>query len=372
VLVPPPFRPVADADQAPIFVVGTGRSGATLLRQMLDAHPRIHVTHEAAFYVYRAAAPPRASAREWLVRYFDTFSFAWLRVAPAEVLEELAAMPSPQRTADAARALMRRKARLRGKARFGEKNPLDVMNLGRIFADFADARVVHVVRDPRATVASMLRMPWAPPGVLLDAIFGALQARWLRPHRARVLEVRLEDLAADPRATMGAVLGFAGEPWDDAVLDHVRHASRDDVAPLPWFMSAATTAPSCDAPDGGWRETFDDVYGDLAPAAIRLVERVDRETMGRYGYAPARLAREPTAAESAALALREIPSAAGFARRLAAYRSAVGRHMRGEARVDPQRAFEATLRFNPAAWRFHPGLQVPRVPRPPPPDPAPP
>jgi hypothetical protein len=259
---------------------------------------------------------------------------------------------------------MRRKARLRGKPRFGEKNPLDVMNLGRIFSDFGDPRVVHVVRDPRATVASMLRMPWAPPGVLLNAVFGALQARWLRPHRERVLEVRLEDLAADPRATMGAVLAFAGEPWDDAVLDHVRHASRDDVAPLPWFMGAAASPPSRDAADGGWRRTFDDVYGDLAPAAIRLVERVDRSTMDRHGYAPARLAREPSAAESAALVRGELPGAVRLARSLAVYRRAVGRHMRGEARLDPQRAFEATLRFNPAAWRFHPGLEVPRVPRP--------
>ena len=365
-LVPPDRdRPVSDPDEAPIFVVGAGRSGTTLLRQMLDAHPRIHVTHEAAFYFYRSAAPRTATTRAWLERYFDTFSFAWLRVAPGEILEELATMPSTERTADAARAVMRRKARLRGKARFGEKNPLDVVNLGRIARDFADARVVHVVRDPRATVASMLRMPWAPPGALLNALFGLAQHAWLRPHVDRVLEVRLEDLAADPERVMRGVLRFAGEAWDGAVLDHVRHAGRDDVAPLPWFTGAVTTAPSRDAAGGRWHETYEAVYGDLASAAIRLVERVDRATMERYGYAPALLEREPTRADTAALVAREMPGAARLARRLTAYRRAVGRHMRGDARLDPQRAFEATLRFNPAAWRFHPGLAVPQVPRPP-------
>jgi len=350
-------RPVRDPDESPIFVVGAARSGTTLLRQMLDAHPRIHVTHESAVYFYRSAAPRAAPVREWLPRYMDTFSFAWLRVAPGEVLGELAAMPSRDRTVDAVRAVLRCKARLRGKPRFGEKNPLDALSLGRIFRDFADPRVVCMVRDPRATVASMLRMPWAPPGVALGALLGRLMHGRVQPFADRVLEVRLEDLAAEPRETMGAVLRFVGEPWDDAVLDHVRHASRDDVAPLPWFTGAAITPPARDVAEGSWRTS-------LSPAAIRLVERVDRDAMTRYGYAPGRLEREPAAADVAALALAELPAAARFARRLAAYRRAVGRHMSGRERLDPQRAFEATLRFNPDAWRSHPGLRVPSVPSP--------
>jgi hypothetical protein len=53
---------------APIFVIGTGRSGRTLLRQMLNAHPRIYITHEAFFYSYASQAKPGTSATEWLER----------------------------------------------------------------------------------------------------------------------------------------------------------------------------------------------------------------------------------------------------------------------------------------------------------------
>src|SRR5229473_3096029 len=43
---PPPCDSRLAMRQGPIFVVGTGRSGTTLLRFMLCAHPRIYITHE--------------------------------------------------------------------------------------------------------------------------------------------------------------------------------------------------------------------------------------------------------------------------------------------------------------------------------------
>ena len=67
------------------------RSGTTLLRQMLTAHPRIHITHEAGFYSYARHAPAGMRAAEWLELYFQTYSFAWMRLAPAVVRDALPA-----------------------------------------------------------------------------------------------------------------------------------------------------------------------------------------------------------------------------------------------------------------------------------------
>ena len=66
--------PELDSSLSPIFVVGTGRSGTTLLRTMLNAHPRIYLTHEASFYVAEVAAR-RLDGRAWLERYFESPSF---------------------------------------------------------------------------------------------------------------------------------------------------------------------------------------------------------------------------------------------------------------------------------------------------------
>ena len=135
-------------DDSPIFIIGTGRSGTTLLRQMLDAHPRIHITHESAIYFYRALAPRRTPVAGWLERYFDTFSFAWLRLDPDEIRRELSAQPAGMPDAAAVRALLRCAARRRGKPRYGEKDPLCTLSLAHIFADFPDPRVIYVAHAP--------------------------------------------------------------------------------------------------------------------------------------------------------------------------------------------------------------------------------
>ena len=114
-------------DDAPIFVVGTGRSGTTLLRLMLNAHPRIHLTHEASFYVGRQFLPRRFSASDWLERYFKSFSFAWLLIHPDEIREDLA-LTHPEgapREAfpDAYRSIMRAKAAHYSRPRYRDKTP---------------------------------------------------------------------------------------------------------------------------------------------------------------------------------------------------------------------------------------------------------
>jgi hypothetical protein len=89
-----------------------------------------------------------------------------------------------------------------------------------------DLRVVHLVRDPRATAYSWARSRRKDPALGLD--MGKLgpaasSMYWLRrnavieallrpPLRARYIRVRYEDFVADPRATAGALCALAGEP----------------------------------------------------------------------------------------------------------------------------------------------------------------
>jgi hypothetical protein len=343
-------------DDAPIFIIGTGRSGTTLLRQMLNAHPRIYITHEAFFNTYAQYTPKRVSASEWLELYFQTFSFAWMRVDPAEVRSELPAELPRERIAEAFRAVMRCKARQYEKPRFGEKSPLDVVNLGRIFRNFPDPRVIYIMRDPRATVASLKRMPFATSSTLLNSLLCAQQLTLLRPHLKHICEVKLEDLIADPRSVMQRVLAFVGEPWDEAVLDHTAHSPTDDVAPFPWFESAMHKAPRPDPGSPPWQS-------QLSPAWIRIIERINHFGMKHFGYPTAVLPREPGRLRQYLVQLGEVPALIASSHRARRLSRKIQAHFEGRRPYDPQQSMEDHLKTNPRAWALYPGFEMPRVPQ---------
>lgn len=347
------LRAVESVEESPIFVIGTGRSGTTLLRQMLNAHPNIHITHEAAFYSYSHHAPTGMTVDEWLKCYFDTFSFAWMRLDPREIRDAIPKDASIDRMREVYLAIMRAKAKQQGKSRFGEKNPLDTHNLPRIFADFPDARIVCIMRDPRPTVLSFNRMPFGTTSTMLNAQICRVQYQHIKPYLDRILEVRLEDLSADPRSTMQSILNYIGEPWDDAVLDHVSHSKADDVPPLPWFVGATQRAPN--RRESGARE-------ELEPVWTRIVEWVNQESMTRYGYKPAQLTREPNRWDYVRAFLGDVPGMAEAAYRLLSMKRLLDRHFQGRERLDPQRGMEENVRLNPSAWRYYPAFEMPQVP----------
>jgi len=349
------LRSVVRPEESPIYIIGTGRSGTTLLRQMLNAHPRIHILHESAIYFYRALAPRRAPVSQWLERYFETFSFAWLRLSRDEVRRALFARADATSDAAAVRTLLQCAAEQRGKPRCGDKDPLCTMSLDRIFAEFADPRVIYVSRDPRPTVLSLSRMPWAASGVLLNSLFCRLQFEQTKPYLDRILEVRLEDLAAAPRAVLESVLHFVGEPWDEAVLDHVRRADRADVAPLPWFAAAQEQPPTIEAAERSWRTR-------LTLAEIHIIEQLTRPILKRYGYPLVDDAAGVGFNQAARAVLAERYKILPALRRALAYRRRLVRHMRGLERYPPQEALAASLQLNPAAWVYYPDLRLPRVP----------
>lgn len=348
-------RPVRSPDDSPIFIIGTGRSGTTLLRQVLNAHPRIHITHEAAFFSYARHAPKGSSAEAWLERYFETFSFAWLRLDPREVREALPRPLTMEHVNEVARAVMRGKARQKGKPRYGDKNPLDTHNLSRIFSDFPDPRVIYITRDPRPTVLSFNRMPFGTCSTLLNSWLCRLQFQHVQPFLDRILEIRLEDLVADPRRTLQSVLRFVGEHWDDAVLDHRSRTSTDDVPPLPWFVGATSEGLNQNISSGGWQQR-------MSPAWIRLVEKLNRASMQRYGYEPAKLEHEPGAFALAAALWNDMPGVVWAAGRLLAFKRILDRHFQGKQRLDPQKGMEENMRLNPLAWQHYPQFQMPQVP----------
>jgi len=335
-------------EQSPIFIIGTGRSGTTLLRMMLCAHPRIYLTHEASFYLWENAFPWKRGAEAFLRYYAHSMHFRWLRVAAEPVLEGLSRPLTRERISALYTAIMRAKAAQHEKERFGDKTPSNSAHLARVFADYPDARVIRIVRDPRGVLRSLSRMPWGTRSIIAASAFCEKERKQVAPYRDRILEIRLEDLLGTPRETMEQVLEFVGEPWSDQVLDHAAHLPvGDDLPPVPWFQSAAT---KLGPPVVHWH--------DYDAREIRLIEHLNRKTMERFGYPPRKLAREPSRVSVFLRWMADLPEMA----RTLYYLARVAWGLRNPERFGDRPARAPFRKLNPPSWALYPGFEMPEPP----------
>lgn len=98
-----------------------------------------------------------------------------------------------------------------------EKNTWYVLCFDRFLDLVPTAKLVHIHRDPRDVVASLVRQRWAPRNMEQAAVFyKCIMQKW---HRVRdeippdsFLDVGYERLVADPRAVLGDIEEFANVP----------------------------------------------------------------------------------------------------------------------------------------------------------------
>ena len=210
-----------DAGKEPIFVIGSPRSGTTLLRLILDAHPHISCGEETHFLRDLEAIV----GRHWnLVSTYGLGHDWWLA--------RIRGLYTDFQAAVLARS---------GKRRWAEKDPTYTLHLDFIEELFPDARFVHLVRDGHDVVASF-RDRW---GYVSAA--RAARSEWARYVEAasslgrrlpssRFLELRYERLVADSETEARRLFAFLGEPWDPAVLgiDPERHSATERYR---WFTA---------------------------------------------------------------------------------------------------------------------------------------
>ena len=274
---------------APIFLVGCPRSGTTLVRRMLDAHPQVAIAPET-FFVYkfwrhrRHYGDLRADAN--LNRLLDDL-LAFRGVADValdgEALREKARR-SDRRYRTLFALFLRQFAEERGAAVAGEKTPNHVFYLRLLQRGFPAARFVHVLRDARAVANSWRGLPWSSGRLWRDA------ARW-REHvaaarRSRtggvLCTVRFERLVRTPERELRRLCAFLGLDFVPAMLRFHEDAGAAPTGPVntgrePWKKKA--TRPLDPSVAEQWK-------GDLTPAQVAQVEgRAGRE-MRRWGYAP--------------------------------------------------------------------------------------
>lgn len=209
----------------PIFVGGLDRTGTSLIYALLASHPRIAMTRRTNWWSYFHGRYGDLADDRNLDRLLDAMArYRRHRKLAPDFASLRAAFVAGPRTYGRLFALLESQyaARL-GRGRWGDKSLHTERHAATVFEEFPDARIVHMIRDPRDRYASVLKRWKSVRGGI-----GAATAAWLasvelgernvRRYPGRYLLLRYEDLAASPETSLRGVSRFIGESYDAGML----------------------------------------------------------------------------------------------------------------------------------------------------------
>lgn len=224
------------------FIVGVPRSGTTLLRLMLDAHPDLAIPPETVFIHLAAEACKHASDPRQAFLETVTSHRRWKPLhIEDDLLSQRVAAIEPFDLGEALRALYGLYAERFGKPRWGDKTPHYLRRMTLIQKLLPEARFIHIIRDGR-DVALSVKDLWFGANSVEEAArqwrLGIEKARRQSGKLPHYLEIRYEDLVLDTETTLRRICDFVDLPWSPSMLDYHKTAGerlsemgRDVTAP---------------------------------------------------------------------------------------------------------------------------------------------
>lgn len=278
--------------RSPIFIVGANRSGTTLLRLILNAHSHIAIPEEVVYLNSKVAG---VTIERWKNPGFSEGAYAafirdfvYNKCEPLHGIEREAVIDAilsdtPYNLKKPYQHVLESWAAHHGKGRWGEKTPGNLFYSDILLEMFPDARFIHVVRDPRAGVSSMMNTSFFPS----DIVFNALSRHKFMTKGRAILErsvpesqriiLRYEDLVLKPEETVRHLCDFIDEPFEESMMEfyqdsrrYMKQAAKDS------FNKAATRPISSDKLDK-WKKK-------LTRSEIAQIQAVCKKEMAEFGY----------------------------------------------------------------------------------------
>jgi Sulfotransferase family len=293
---------VSPTGEPPFFIVGSARSGTTLLRLMLNAHPKVAIPPESRFITELWTGHDEVEVDPLLSELEANNRFQTWELPIAAVKRELDGRSSA-RYAEVMEAAYTAYARAQGKRRWGDKTPRYVRDIPLLAGLWPDARFIHLIRDGRNVALSYADVPFGPKNVATAAQLWSGRVRaGLRDGRPlggkRYLEINYEDLVEDPKGEIGDLCEFLDLDFDDAMLNYTEGLGGVVLSRATVYNPNVRQPPNPSL--RSWEQSMPNDH-------VEIFEAVAGDVLSELGYGRRFPAPSPTARAKAFLGSRGLP-----------------------------------------------------------------
>ncbi|HJQ15263.1 MAG TPA: sulfotransferase [Anaerolineales bacterium] len=213
-------------ESGPIFIGGLDQSGKTPLRRMLSAHPELLLTRRtymwSRFYQQFGSLSNPSNLERCLSAMLAQKAIQEMQPDPQQIRREF--IQGAQTYARLFELFHRQSLERAGKRRWGDQLGFVERFAEVIFSSYPDAKMIHMIRDPRDSSAEGADKKHRGRGKS-----GWLTARWKfsahlaqqnsRRYNKHYLVVRYEDLMQDTEKVLRRICTFLNEDYLPEMLE---------------------------------------------------------------------------------------------------------------------------------------------------------
>jgi len=269
--------------RAPVFIVGTPRSGTTWLQRLLVSHSDILGGKESAFFIgfqgaFNNILQKNEKRRESLLLEY------WQEAALKEKMHDLWMETFSGFVKEGVGDV------------FCEKSPSHALHIEAVNMILPAAKIIHIIRDSRSTTASMLAASkgwgkyWAPKTAKDAAISWYLHVSKARKSGVklgpeRYMEVFYEDLKDETPKQLERIFDFVGVEYDSQLIQNIvaeqKFNQQKKIGGTPFSNLGGNTQE----PEGFFRKGQACSWKkDLSLMQKIIVWRFTRKLMKEVGY----------------------------------------------------------------------------------------
>ena len=273
--------------KSPVFVVGSARSGTTLLYHSLLSSGgfAVYRTEPAAFDLLApkfGSLSQLENRKRFLEVWFRSYQFR-LSGLDRDALQNLI-LSDCRNYGDFLQIVMSEICRKQGVQRWAVWGPDNLLHIPAIARDVPNALFVHIIRDGRDVALSLGKEGWIRPfpwDSKRAMLVGALHWKWKveqgRAHGrsipSRYLEVHFEEMVSRPQETLNMIGAFVGHDLNHAAIAKIAVGTLRN--PNSTFRGSQT--PSAENPVARWEK-------HLCRTDIASLESVIGELLRELGY----------------------------------------------------------------------------------------